>query len=86
MVDVVALESDQVVATGEVKSPVVTTIAGCGPGGRSVDITVGNSDSAGSKLSKDDVLASNALGLTLKSITAQEIVVVPRKHNRLTVT
>jgi hypothetical protein len=85
-VDVVALESDQVVATGEVKSPVVTSVAGCGPGGRSVNIAVGNSDSAGSGLSKDDVLASNALGLTSKSITAHEIVVVSRKHGRLTVT
>jgi hypothetical protein len=65
MVDVVALESDQVVATGEVKSPVVTSITGCGPGGGSVNIAVGNSDSTGSRLSKDDVLASDALGLTL---------------------
>jgi hypothetical protein len=86
VVNVVALESDQVVATGEVKSPVVTSIAGCGPGGRSVDIAVGNSDSAGGRLSKDDVLASNALGLKPKSITAQEIVVVPRNYDRLTVT
>jgi hypothetical protein len=68
MVNVVALESNHVVGAGEVKGPVVTSIAGCGPGGRSVNIAVGNSDSAGSRLSKDDVLTSNALGLAPKSI------------------
>jgi hypothetical protein len=67
-VNVVALESNHVVGAGEVKSPVVTSITGCGPGGGSVNIAVRNGDSAGSRLSKDDVLASNALSLASKSI------------------
>lgn len=79
--NVVALESNHVVGAGEVKSPVVTSITGCGPGGRSVDIAVGNSDSAGSRLPKDDVLASNTLSLASRLTQCMY-----RKHWKLTVT
>jgi hypothetical protein len=81
VVNVIALESNHVVGASEVKSPVVTSIAGCGPGGRSVNIAVGDSDSAGSRLSKDDVLASNTLSLASRLIQCMY-----RKHRKLTVT
>lgn len=67
VVDVVALESDHIVATSEVKSPVVASITSGRPVGRSIDVAVGNCDSAGSRLSENDVLAGNALSLVKKS-------------------
>lgn len=65
VVDVVALEGDHVVAAGEVDSPVVVAIAGGGPGGGAVDLVVGDGNTAGRTLTKDNVLAGNQVGGTV---------------------
>jgi hypothetical protein len=59
VVDVVALEGDHVVAAGEVHAPVVVGVAGSGPGGGTVDLVVGDGNTTGSTVTKDNVLAGD---------------------------
>lgn len=67
VVDVVALEGYEVAGAGEVQSPVVVVVAGGGPGGGTVDLRVGNSDTLAGAVSEDDVLAANEGGLRFVS-------------------
>jgi hypothetical protein len=62
VVDVVLLEGDKVVATGQVDSPVVVAVAGGGPTGCAVDVAVGDRDTVGGGVAEDDVLAGNEVG------------------------
>jgi hypothetical protein len=62
VVDVVALEGDHVVAAGEVHAPVVVGVAGSGPGGGTVDLVVGDGNTAGSAVAEDNVLAGDEVG------------------------
>jgi hypothetical protein len=62
VVDVVALESDHVVAAGEVHAPVMVAVAGSRPGRSTVDLVVGDADTAGSAVTEHDVLAGNEVG------------------------
>ena len=59
VVDVVALEGDHVVGTGEVHAPVVVAVAGSRPGGGTVDLVVGDGDLAGSSVTEDNVLTGD---------------------------
>ncbi|KAI3481829.1 hypothetical protein L1887_55537 [Cichorium endivia] len=52
VVDVVALEGYEVAGAGEVQSPVVVVVAGGGPGGGTVDLRVGNSDTLAGAVSE----------------------------------
>lgn len=70
VVDVVALHGDHVVGASEVDGPVVVTVAGGAPGGRTVDLAVGDCHAVACLLSKDDVLAANLGSLDLVSISA----------------
>lgn len=62
VVDVVALEGDEIVGAGEIHSPVVVSVACCRPGGGAVDFAVGDGDAAGGAVSEDDMLAGNQVG------------------------
>ena len=57
--DVIALEGDQVVGAGEVETPVVVAVAGGGPRGRAIYLSVGDSDAIRSLVSQHDVLTAN---------------------------
>ena len=59
VVDVVALESDQIVGASEVHGPVVVAVAGGRPGGRTIDFVVGDSDTIAGVVTKNDVLTTN---------------------------
>lgn len=61
--DVVLLEGDHVVAAGEVESPVVVTVAGGGPGGRAVNLVVGDGDTVRGAVAENNVLAADQGGL-----------------------
>lgn len=63
VVDVVTLQSDQIVVAVEVDAPVVVAVAGGGVVGFTVDEGVGDGDAVVFLGSEDDVLATNALGL-----------------------
>lgn len=63
VVDVVALQGDHVVGASEVHGPVVVTVAGCRPGGGSINLRVGNGDAVAGFATKDNVLAANLGGL-----------------------
>ena len=56
VVDVVALERDQVVRADHVECPVVVTVAGGGPAGASVELGVGDGNAVGSVLSRNEHL------------------------------
>lgn len=58
-VDVVALECDGVLRASEVECPVVVVIAGSRPVRCAVDLAVGDSDTTGSGLAKNDVLTTD---------------------------
>ncbi len=62
VVDVVALEGDHVVAAGEVHAPVVVAVAGSRPRGGTVNLAVGDGDTAGSIVAEDNVLTGNQVG------------------------
>lgn len=59
VVDVVALQGDEVAGTGEVESPVVVTIAGGGPGGDTVELVVGDGDTVRSTVAENNHLATD---------------------------
>lgn len=60
MVNVVALESDHVVGSSEVQTPVVVTIASRRPIGLTVDLAVRDSDAVGGILAENNVLPPDA--------------------------
>lgn len=61
--DVVALEGDQVVGTGEVEGPVVMPVASSRPRGGAVDLGVRDGDTVGSLVTQHDMLTANERGL-----------------------
>lgn len=63
VVDVVALEGDEVVGAGEVEAPVVVTVAGGRPRGRAIYLGVGDGDTVGSLVTQHYVLTANERGL-----------------------
>lgn len=71
VVDVVALHGDHVVGAGEVDGPIVVTVAGGAPGGRTVNLAVGDSHAVACFFSKDDVLAADFGSLKLVSISVR---------------
>lgn len=68
MVDVVALESDQVAGSIEVDTPVGVAVAGSGVVSLAVDEVVGDGHTLGGVGSEDNVLATNASSLDYKLI------------------
>lgn len=62
VVDIVVLEGDLVIGAGEVQVPVVVTITGRRVGGFTIDVAVGDADTARSGLTKDDVLTADRVG------------------------
>jgi hypothetical protein len=57
------LHGDQVVAAGDVDSPVVVVVAGCRPAGVTINLRVGDGDTVGGTIAKDNVLAADEGGL-----------------------
>lgn len=60
VVDVVVLEGNQIVGTSEVHGPVSVTIASGRVVGGTVNVVVGDGDTAGRLGSEDNVLAANS--------------------------
>jgi hypothetical protein len=65
VVDVVALQGDQVVGAVQVDAPVVVAVAGGGVGGVAVDVAVGDGHALGGLGAQDDVLTTDASSLDL---------------------
>lgn len=61
VVNVVALKGNQIVGSSEVESPVMATIASGGPAGSTINVAVGDGDSARGAGTENDVLSSDAL-------------------------
>ena len=59
VVDVVALEGDEVVGARQVERPVVVVVAGGGPVGVAVELVVGDGDAVGGAGAEDDHLAAD---------------------------
>jgi hypothetical protein len=59
VVDVVAIEGDQVVVTVAENGPVVTAIAGGGPAGLTIEFVVGNGHTAGGIVARDEELTAD---------------------------
>lgn len=62
VVDVVALQGNEVAGSVEVDAPVVVSVAGGGVIGHAVDVVVGDGDALGGISTEHDVLASDAGG------------------------
>lgn len=59
VVDVVALEGNQVVGARQVQRPVVVVVAGGGPVGVAIEIVVGDGDAVGGVVAEDEHLAAD---------------------------
>ena len=59
VVDVVALEGNQVVGARQVQRPVVVVVAGGGPVGVAVEVVVGDGDAVGGVVAEDEHLAAD---------------------------
>lgn len=63
VVNVVALQGDEVVGAGKVESPVVVPVTGGRPGGGAVYLGVGDGDAVRSLISQHYVLTADERGL-----------------------
>lgn len=59
VVDIVALERDQVAAADGVDGPVVVPVAGRRPAGATIELAVGDGDAVGRRLASDEHLAAD---------------------------
>lgn len=62
VMDVIVLKGHHVRGAGEVESPVMFSVAGCGVVGAAVDVDEGNCDALGRAVAEDYVLATYVRG------------------------